>query len=213
MCRPRPDGVIRFAGSTGPARSVRRRHVVAGLGFDGETRRLAESLKKGPQAQTRQQARHGQCGLSMPSLHAAPAGEGKPPPFISLRNLLDTPSRAPPLLSNHSQAITLFLRHYTSFFPPCGHAGDPFKLVTAARAPVPSWFRHLGSLLVCPTRRHISALPFERPWLSHPALIREAQSQIKVAPPTPFPAPLAGFVHQAYNPTIQCSVRPVVFIS
>ena len=45
----------------------------------------------------------------MPSLHAAPAGEGKPPPFISLRNLLDTPSRTP-----STQVITL--KQSLSFF-------------------------------------------------------------------------------------------------
>ena len=138
-----------------------QRHVVAGLGFDGETRRLAEGLKEKP----RPISKHSQCGSSMSSLYAAPAGEGKPP-FISLRNLLNTPSRAPSTLK---PSPSFFAIHW--LFPASRLRRRPFELVTAARAPVPSWFRHLGSLLVRPTRWHISAPPFERPWLSHSALI------------------------------------------
>lgn len=112
-CQPRPDGVIRLAGSTGPARSVRRRHVVAGLGFDGETRSLAESLKERAPGQTRLQAQTRPIRVVNASLHAAPAGEGKPPPFFSLRNLLNTPSRAPSTLKQSPSffAITLTFSH------------------------------------------------------------------------------------------------------
>lgn len=88
-------------------------HVVAGLGFDGETRRLAENLKErapGPPFQTRPMQ------VIKPSLHAAPAGEGKPPPFLSLCNPLNTPSRAPSTLKQSPSffAITLAFSRFAT---------------------------------------------------------------------------------------------------